>query len=89
METPDFYSDKFEMRKKYNNSQILSSPRNIYNYLDERVFGQEDYKKRSQKEFIRSIFGAGYIFLTPSMLFIFVSEPVSLSETYLHFPLHC
>lgn len=49
METPDFYSDKFEMRKKYNNSQILSSPRNIYNYLDERVFGQEDYKKKEPK----------------------------------------
>ena len=45
METPDFYSDKFEIRRKYNNNKILSSPRNIYNFLDERVFGQEDYKK--------------------------------------------
>lgn len=45
METPDFYSDNFEIRRKYNNSKILSSPRNIYNFLDERVFGQEDYKK--------------------------------------------
>lgn len=45
IETPDFYSDKFEIRRKYNNNKILSSPRNIYNFLDERVFGQEDYKK--------------------------------------------
>ena len=45
METPDFYSDNFEIRRKYNNSKILSSPRSIYNFLDERVFGQEDYKK--------------------------------------------
>ena len=45
MDTPDFYSDNFEMQKKYNNCQILNSPRSIYDYLDERVFGQEDYKK--------------------------------------------
>lgn len=45
METPDFYSDKFQIRKKYNNRKFLSSPRSIYDFLDERVFGQEDYKK--------------------------------------------
>lgn len=45
MKTPDFYSDAFEFRKKYNNNKILSSPQSIYNYLNERVYGQEAYKR--------------------------------------------
>jgi len=41
---PDFYASDYTPRKKYNN-EILRSPQSIYNYLNERVFGQTEYKK--------------------------------------------
>lgn len=45
-EVPDFYSPDFTpSRKSLDNMRILSSPRNIYNYLADKVYGQEEYKK--------------------------------------------
>ena len=42
----DFYAPDFvPSHKSLENRRILSSPRNIYNYLAEKVYGQEDYKK--------------------------------------------
>ena len=38
-----FYSPDYSPRRD-NNSEILKSPQGIYNYLDERVYGQEEYK---------------------------------------------
>lgn len=45
-EMPDFYSPDFTPSHNIlENRHILSSPRNIYNYLSDRVYGQEEYKK--------------------------------------------
>lgn len=45
-EVPDFYSPDFTPSHNIlENRHILSSPRNIYNYLSERVYGQDEYKK--------------------------------------------
>ena len=45
-EQPDFYSPDFmPSRKTREANHILSSPRLIYDYLSERVYGQEEYKK--------------------------------------------
>ena len=45
-EVPDFYSPGFTPSHNIlENRHILSSPRNIYNYLSERVYGQDEYKK--------------------------------------------
>lgn len=43
---PDFYSADYipSYKAKYN-SEILSSPQKIYDYLSKRVYGQEEYKK--------------------------------------------
>ncbi len=42
----NFYSSDFiPSRKNDANKRILSSPKNIYNYLSERCFGQENFKK--------------------------------------------
>ena len=43
---PDFYAPNFmPSHKSLENRRILSSPRNIYNYLSDKVYGQDDYKK--------------------------------------------
>lgn len=39
-----FYSPDYSPRRD-NNPEILKSPQSIYNYLNERVYGQEEYKK--------------------------------------------
>ena len=45
-EMPDFYAPNFmPSHKSLENRRILSSPRNIYNYLSDKVYGQDDYKK--------------------------------------------
>ena len=45
-EIPDFYAPNFmPSHKSLENRRILSSPRNIYNYLSDKVYGQDDYKK--------------------------------------------
>ena len=43
---PDFCAPNFmPSHKSLENRRILSSPRNIYNYLSDKVYGQDDYKK--------------------------------------------
>ena len=45
-EMPDFYSPDFmPSHKSMENQHILSSPRTIYNYLSDKVYGQEDFKR--------------------------------------------
>ncbi|MBE5848665.1 MAG: hypothetical protein E7298_00675 [Lachnospiraceae bacterium] len=45
-EQPDFYSPDFIPARKSSDAQhVLHSPRRIYEYLSERVYGQEEYKK--------------------------------------------
>ncbi len=45
-DVPDFYSADYVPSKKTKESRsILSSPQNIYKYLSDRVYGQEEYKK--------------------------------------------
>ncbi len=45
-EQPDFYSPDFiPSYKTFEDKHILSSPRRIYDYLSERVYGQDEYKK--------------------------------------------
>ncbi|MBQ8666845.1 MAG: AAA family ATPase [Lachnospiraceae bacterium] len=45
-EMPDFYAPDFvPSHKSLENRRILSSPRNIYNYLADKVYGQDAYKK--------------------------------------------
>lgn len=45
LDEPDFYSPDYSPRQKNLNSDILESPQSIYKYLDERVYGQTEYKK--------------------------------------------
>lgn len=46
MQEVDFYSPNFvPSRKTIDTQRILSSPKQIYNYLCERVYGQDEYKK--------------------------------------------